>query len=44
MLNEQFYKFYNLDFRILMTSHENDLLIPITDSFLTLVRIYSTLR
>ena len=29
MLNDQFYKFYNLDFRILMTSHENDLLDPI---------------
>ena len=25
MLNDQLYKFYNLDFRILMTSHENDL-------------------
>ena len=27
MLNDQLYKFYNLDFRILMTSHENDLYI-----------------
>ena len=25
MLNDQLYKFYNLDFRILITSHENDL-------------------
>ena len=25
MLNDQLYKFYNLDFGILMTSHENDL-------------------
>ena len=24
MLNDQLYKFWNLDFRILMTSHEND--------------------
>ena len=27
MLNDQLYKFYNLDFRILMTSRENDLLV-----------------
>ena len=27
MLNDQLYKFYNLDFRILMTSHENGLLM-----------------
>ena len=25
MLNDQRYKFYNLDFKILMTSHENNL-------------------
>ena len=25
MLNDQLYQFYNLDFRIFMTSHENDL-------------------
>ena len=25
MLNDQVYKFYNLNFKILMTSHENDL-------------------
>ena len=25
MLNEQLYNFYNLDFKILKTSHENDL-------------------
>ena len=36
MLNDQLYQFYNLDFRIFMTSHENDL-YNITKSFIELI-------
>ena len=39
MLNDQLYKFYNLDFRILITSHENDLYN--TDSWVTSVNFNS---